>query len=308
MATYAWKGNHPYVRSMAATNRRFVHSYCRVLGYWLQSVLLVLFLSTKMNDATYNIIGKSYNTNRTADKRVLKTIIDLLALPTGQSIVDIGAGTGNYANALADLGYKVFAIEPSEIMREQAVPNGNITWIPGLAEFLPLRDASVDGAVIVLAIHHFSDIRVAAKEVARVCLAGPLVVLTMDPRESEEFWFYDYFPEIGQSVLNSFPPLKEVINIFSGLKHWSTQAIKFPLPSDLADKNMCAGWNRPEIYLDPLVRQNTSGFALASPSVVQRGINLLGDDLQSGKWDRLNGHLRRQESFDAGFRFLLFRA
>lgn len=260
-----------------------------------------------MHDATYNIIGESYNTNRTADKRILTIIIDLLDLPAGKSIVDIGAGTGNYTKALADLGYKLFAIEPSEIMRKQAVPSGNITWLPGLAESLPLRDASMDGAVIVLAVHHFSDIRNAAKEVARVCSAGPLVLLTMDPRVSERFWFYDYFPEIGQSVLDSFPPVNEVISIFSGIEHWSTQAIEFPLPYDLADKNMCAGWNRPEIYLDPLVRQNTSGFALASPSVVQRGITLLGNDFQSGKWDRINGHLRGQESFDAGFRFLLFR-
>ena len=135
-----------------------------------------------MHDATYNIIGESYNTNRTADKRILTTIIDLLDLPAGKSIVDVGAGTGNYTKALADSGYKLFAIEPSEIMRKQAAPNGNITWIPGIAESLPLRDASMDGAVIVLAIHHFSDIRSAAKEVARVCPAGPLIVLTMDPR------------------------------------------------------------------------------------------------------------------------------
>ena len=261
-----------------------------------------------MSDAIYNIIGESYNTNRAADKRILKIIIDLLNLPAGKLIVDIGAGTGNYTNALANLGYRLFAIEPSEIMRKQAVPNSNVTWIPGLAESLPLQDASMDGVIIVLAIHHFFDIRSAAKEVARVCPTGPLIMLTVDPRESEKFWFYDYFPEIAEHVLKSFPSLNEVINTFSGIKHWSTQAIKFPLPYDFADKNMCAGWNRPEMYLDPVMRQNTSGFALASPSVVQSGITLLENDLQSGKWDKLNGQLRRQESFDAGFRFLLFRA
>jgi ubiquinone/menaquinone biosynthesis C-methylase UbiE len=261
-----------------------------------------------MSDATYDIIGESYNENRAADKRILKTIIDLLNLPAGKLIVDIGAGTGNYTNALANSGYRLFAIEPSEIMRKQAVPNNNIAWLPGLAEYLPLQDASIDGVVIILATHHFSDIRRAAKEVARVCPTGPLIMFTMDPRESEKLWFNDYFPEIAQHVLKSFPPLNEVIDIFSGIKHWSTQVIKSPLPHDLADKNMQAGWNRPEIYLDPVMRQNTSGFALASPSVVQRGITVLENDLQSGKWDKLNGHLRRQESFDAGFRFLLFRA
>jgi hypothetical protein len=70
---------------------------------------------------------------------------------------------------------------------------------------------------------------------------------------------------------------------------------------------MCAGWNRPEIYLDPVMRQNTSGFALASPAEVSQGINMLENDLRSGKWDEMNSRLRSRESFDAGFRFLLFR-
>lgn len=260
-----------------------------------------------MNGSIYDIIGDSYNTNRTADERTVKIIIDLLNLPVDKLIVDIGAGTGNYTNALANSGYRLFAVEPSEIMRKQAVLNSNVKWTAGLAESLPLRDASMDGVVIVLALHHFSNIRSAAEEVARVCPDGPLVVLTMDPRESEEFWFYDYFPEIAQHVLKSFPKLNEVMDILSDTSKWSTQVIKFPLPHDFADKNMCAGWNRPEIYLDPMMRQNTSGFALASAPVVRRGITLLENDLQSGKWDKLNGYLRTKDSFDAGFRFLLFR-
>jgi len=261
-----------------------------------------------MTDVTYDVIGESYNHNRTADKRILINIIELLDLPAGKLIADIGAGTGNYTNALANSGYKLFAIEPSVVMRKQAVPDNNVSWISGLAEALPLRDKSMDGIIIILAIHHFSDLRKTAREVARVCPKGPLVMLTMDPREGENFWFNDYFPEIELHVLKSFPPLHEVVHIFSGTKNMSTQVIRFPLPDDLADKNMCSGWNRPEIYLDPSMRQNTSGFALASSAAVQEGLRRLENDLQTGKWDELNGHLRRQESFDAGFRFLQFRA
>jgi len=261
-----------------------------------------------MNDVTYDVIGGSYNNNRAADKRILKNIIELLDLPAGRLIADIGAGTGNYSGALANSGFRLFAVEPSGIMRAQAVPNSNVTWISGLAEALPLQKESMDGVIIVLAIHHFSDLRHAAREMARVCPEGPLVVLTMDPREGENFWFNDYFPEIQLHVLKSFPPLSEVVNIFSGIKNWSTRVIKFPLPYDLADKNMCSGWNRPEIYLDPRVRQNTSGFALAYQSAVQHGLKSLENDLQTGKWDELNGHLRKQKSFDAGFRFLKLQA
>ena len=259
-----------------------------------------------MGETTYDAIGESYNRNRTADPRILKILVELLGPPSRKPVVDIGAGTGNYTNALAQSGYTLSAIEPSATMRRQAVPHGGVTWIKGNAEDLPLRDGSMGGAVIVLAVHHFSDTRAAAGEVARVCPEGPLVIFTMDPRQSEEFWFNGYFPEIAQQVFRVFPPLDEVISTFSGAGHWSAQVTSFPLPCDLTDRNMCSGWNRPEIYLDPHMRQNTSGFALASPSVVRRGLELLTDDLRSGNWDRLHGHLRSRESFDAGFRFIVF--
>jgi hypothetical protein len=45
-----------------------------------------------------------------------------------------------------------------------------------------------------------------------------------------------------------------------------------------------AGWRRPEIYLNPEVRACISSFALADASLVEKGINLLKKDLDSGRW------------------------
>jgi hypothetical protein len=49
-----------------------------------------------------------------------------------------------------------------------------------------------------------------------------------------------------------------------------------------------------------------SGFALADPGDVRRGIERLSNDLKSGKWDETYSDLRRQLNFDAGYRFLKF--
>jgi protein-L-isoaspartate O-methyltransferase len=57
-----------------------------------------------MNNVLYNPIGKDYNKNRTAGPRILAAIKKLVALPEGSVIAEIGAGTGNYANALARRG------------------------------------------------------------------------------------------------------------------------------------------------------------------------------------------------------------
>jgi ubiquinone/menaquinone biosynthesis C-methylase UbiE len=259
-----------------------------------------------VNSTTYDSIGSNYNQNRTADHRVLSVIKELLELPLGSAIADVGAGTGNYSNALADLGYKLVAVEPAEEMRRQAIPNPQVRWLSGSAEEIPLNNDSVDGVIIILALHHFSDITRASREMNRICPNGPIVIFTMDPRKSEQFWFDDYFPEISQHVFKVFPPIDEVAGIISGTGKWQTLIKKFPLPPDLADRNMCSAWAKPEIYLDAQMRQNTSGFALASPAVVERGLKRLKHDLQSGQWDSKYGHLRRRKYFDAGFRFLRF--
>ena len=90
-----------------------------------------------MPQPVYDLIGSNYNVNRTADARILSTIGDLLNLPPGSTIADIGGGTGNYSRSLANLGYKVLAVEPSEEMRKQAVPNKNVRWHSGTAVLFP---------------------------------------------------------------------------------------------------------------------------------------------------------------------------
>ena len=260
-----------------------------------------------MDQTLYDSIGANYNKNRVADPKILSALKDLLDLPPDSTIADIGAGTGNYSNALANCDYKVIAVEPSDLMRKQAVPNRNVRWLSGTAEDIPIAGGSVDGVTVVLALHHFSDIQKAVQELARICPNGPVVVFTMDPRESEEFWFNEYFPEIGQHVAKTFPPLNDIIKLVVKGSHWSAMTRKFPLPCDLVDMNMCSGWNRPEMYLDEQMRKNTSGFALASPEVVQKGLARLLKDLSTAEWDKKYGFLRNRDSFDAGFRFIRFK-
>ena len=204
-----------------------------------------------MNEKVYNSIGKNYMVNRTADHRIVTSIVELLNLPIGSIIADIGAGTGNYSNALANLGYKIKAIEPSEEMRRQAIPNSNVEWDRGSAESIPIPDNSVDGVIVVLSIHHFSSVQTAAKEIQRICFNGPIVVFTFDPREGEEPWFKNYFPEVYQKDFISFPPINEVADVIAEEDQWEKTIRKFPLPHDLLDRNMYSGWNKPEIYLNP---------------------------------------------------------
>jgi len=259
-----------------------------------------------MNEIIYNSIGTNYNTNRSADTRIINIVQDLLDLPIGSIIADIGAGTGNYSNAFADLGYKVKAVEPSEKMRKQAKANSNVTWISGTAESIPLPDNSVNGVILVLSIHHFSSLHEASTEMRKICPNGPIVVFTLDPREGKEPWFKNYFPEIYEQDFKSFPPIDTVANTIAMNGSWLSEIKPFPLPDDLSDKNMYSAWNEPERYFDAQFRQNTSGLAKADQSLVKAGLEKLKYDLELGVWDEKYGYLREEKEFDAGFRFVRF--
>ncbi len=259
-----------------------------------------------MTEPIYDTIGRDYNRSRRADPSIVRIIHELLDLPPGSTVADIGAGTGNYANALADLGYRIQAVEPSDRMRRQATPHPGVQWSEGLAEALPLPDRSVHGVMAVLAIHHFTSLSEAAAEMHRLCPTGPIVILTIDPREAPEFWFKDYFPEIHQRVFDAFPPLEAVCQQLTAGTGWQVSVTPFDSPRDGLDTTMHSGWNRPEIYLDETMRRNTSGFALAKPEEVRDGLARLKRDLESKEWDRRYGHLRQKESYDLGFRFLRF--
>ncbi|MGE0059362.1 MAG: class I SAM-dependent methyltransferase [Dehalococcoidia bacterium] len=251
----------------------------------------------------YEDIGKDYNANRRADPRVVHQLIDLLALPPYALVADVGAGTGNYSSALVEAGYRVVAMDPSLRMLQQASPD--LRRLASGAQAVPLRDASVDGLVSTMTLQHLRPlIGEAAREMRRVLRDGPAVLLVVDPREAQPFWFADYFPAIRARMFDSYAPLSEIEAHFRAAGFTRFEVTPFPLPADFSDMNMHSGWNRPEIYLDAHFRQNMSPFALASEDEIRSGVEKLQRDLDSGAWDAAHGGLRQQASFDLGFRFL----
>ncbi len=263
-------------------------------------------LASKITESVYNIIGKDYAKYRQADIRIVDLLYSLLNLPSGSVVADIGAGAGSYSLALAHKGYKVKAVEPSAVMRMQSRRTEKVEWISGTAENVPLENDSVNGVVVVLALHHFASLKVAADEMYRICPKGPIVIFTFDPRLSKKLWFENYFPGIWQQAYNIFPPIDSVAQIIASNRNWSVEKIQFPLPSELTDNFMAAGLRTPEVYLDPQIRQGMSGFALANADVVKQGIDRLQNDLNTGVWDKKYGRIRHQDHFDAGYRFLRF--
>lgn len=258
--------------------------------------------------AIYNRIGQSYINTRQPDARIVSALFDLLALPQGSMVADVGAGTGNYTNALADRGLHIQAVEPSVVMREQAVPHPHVQWHEGVAEHVPLPDSSVQGVISTLALHHFPDLSQALHEMSRVAGGGPFVFLTFDYRQVEPLWLADYFPSLWQDAVRSLPPLQDIASEIEASTGREVEIIPFLLPPDLSDMFMAAGWRRPEVYLDPAVRAGISSFALGDVSETATGLIRLRADLDSGNWDKQYGWVRSLREIDAGYRFLRAKA
>ena len=133
-----------------------------------------------MTGSVYEQIGGGYNANRRADPRVVQRLVDLLDLPSGSLIADVGAGTGNYSRALVEHGYRVLGLDPSLRMLAQG---SGLERCVAAGQALPLRNGSADGAVSTMTLQHMRPlIGEVAREMRRVLRDGPAVLLVVDPR------------------------------------------------------------------------------------------------------------------------------
>jgi hypothetical protein len=78
-----------------------------------------------------------------------------------------------------------------------------------------------------------------------------------------------------------------------------------PIPHDCVDGFFHAYWLRPEAYLSEAVRAGISVFARMDRAAVDAGVEKLRRDLESGEWERRNGHLLELEELELGYRLVV---
>jgi SAM-dependent methyltransferase len=240
----------------------------------------------------YDQIGRTYSVTRQEDPRVAAQL--WAALGPGRSLLNVGAGTGNYEPT----DRMVVALEPSQEMIRQRVQRTDRV-VRGVAERLPFADGSFDASLAVFTVHHWTDRAAGLHELRRV--SRRQVILFFEPAQVHQFWAVDYFEEAkelpselnapSERLLRELLPVREVQSVL--------------VPRDCVDGFGTAFWARPEAYLDPAVQAGTSWMALLPPAVLRRGSDQLRRDLESGAWDARHGQLRSMDTFDAGYRLVI---
>lgn len=252
----------------------------------------------------YDTIGKTYAQTRQGDPRIAAKLLDILEPFQASRIVDIGAGTGSYALYLAEHGYQVLAVEPSTVMRSQAIAHPAIRWIDAKAEHLSLPSHSADVAIIILALHHFHDYSQALQEIRRVTGGEQIIIFTYDPDLISSFWLTKYFPSFITDVQSTFLPMATLTTEIETIMDTAVNIVPFPLPNDLSDSFAAVGWGQPEMYLDHSIRDGISSFPKLNEDELEQGLSNLRKDLETGIWDQKYGYLRQKTHYDAGYRFI----
>jgi SAM-dependent methyltransferase len=147
-----------------------------------------------------------------------------LGLAAGAPVLDLAAGTGKLTRALVDGGLDVVAVEPQAPLRERlAATVGAERVRDGVAEAIPLPDASVDAVTVADGFHWFDQAR-ALVEIRRVLRpGGGLAVTTTVPDWGGASWAH----ELGTLVERvrpehphfDGPPWQEAVRAAGG---WTT--------------------------------------------------------------------------------------
>jgi ubiquinone/menaquinone biosynthesis C-methylase UbiE len=246
----------------------------------------------------YDRIGKNYNATRKADPYLTSRLLHHLAPQKGKTYLDIGCGTGNYTNAVAQDKYHFIGLDPStEMLAKARKKNEDIVWMKGKAEQIPLADNSIDGMMASLTLHHWTSLDVGFQELNRVLKSnGKFIVFTATPQQMKGYWLNHYFPKMLADSMIQMPSFESIENNLRKHNFSIIETEKYFMRDDLEDLFLYAGKNNPSLYLDPIVRNGISSFSsLANQKEVEKGLALLQKDITSGKINEIIEHYKNEE-------------
>ncbi len=235
--------------------------------------------------AKYDTIGINYNQTRKADPYLAQQLRHHLAPRPDGRYLDIGCGTGNYTMMIQDGVYDFVGVDPSEEMLQQARRrSSDIDWRQGRAEQCGLPDASVDGIVASLTIHHWHNLAAGCREMWRVLRpGGRMVIFTSTPVQMRGYWLNHYFPKMLADSIQQMPARAVLERCLSEAGFDTISSTPYSIHPELIDLFLYCGKHQPERYLDARIRAGISSFAdLANQAEVTQGLSRLQSDIGSG--------------------------
>ncbi|MBO4493557.1 MAG: class I SAM-dependent methyltransferase [Ruminococcus sp.] len=148
---------------------------------------------------------KSFYDRQTQDSSHIESIIDILPIKNGMSILDLGTGSGYLAFALANR-YPDVSFTGLDIVEKALEQNRKRTEQEGLKNLIfssydgisfPFEKGSFDMVVSRYSLHHFPDIHKSLSEVHRVLAdKGCFFISDPSPNENDTSGFVDKYMQL----------------------------------------------------------------------------------------------------------------
>jgi len=118
----------------------------------------------------FDRVADIYDKTRGLPPKIMKKIVQTLIqeLNGYKTVLDVGVGTGRFAQPLQKKGFKVAGIDISRDMMLNAKRKGIQYLLLSDACFLPFREFHFDAALCVHILHLISEWQTALKEICRV--------------------------------------------------------------------------------------------------------------------------------------------
>ncbi len=123
----------------------------------------------------FGILAPFYE--RLIHPRVPETLIALLDMPAGGTLLDAGGGTGRIAQFLCGQAAHALVVDESMEMLREARKKDGLRSVCSHAERMPFRDGHFDRVIMVDAFHHVADQQATAQELWRVVRPGGRIVI-----------------------------------------------------------------------------------------------------------------------------------
>jgi demethylmenaquinone methyltransferase/2-methoxy-6-polyprenyl-1,4-benzoquinol methylase len=242
----------------------------------------------------------TYDATRSASPEVLGPLLRFLGAGKERTLVDIAGGTGNYAWAVRAHGFRPIAVDREWSMLVRSIGKiGSGRQVLGDAHRLPIGDQAADAAMIVSALHQFTDQRTVLSEAWRVIRDGPLVMQVFTKESLASAFVFDYFPG-SEPRPGLHLTEEEVDSVLHDVGFTRVERERF-VYRDLTDGTLHALHVDAEALADPARLRNTSFFQRLPPDRQRAGVAALRRDLGNGRLeDRVREGLRLAEQHGHG--------
>ncbi|HYR80838.1 MAG TPA: methyltransferase domain-containing protein [Thermoplasmata archaeon] len=203
----------------------------------------------------------------------LRGLVEVGRLRDGERVLDLGAGTGRFAQLLSTTN-RVVALDSSDAMLRIARAKGSFACVEGDGHRLPFRADTFDLATVVMVLHHLGNYGAALRDVARV--AHRVVIATSDMATRRLGILEEAFPSLLAIDRKRFPPIPAIVH--------ALEEAGFRAP--VVDNREYVRRLTTEEQLDRVRHRYLSTFDLLPPGEYERGLRFLETEMPRRHGDR----------------------